>query len=375
MGALPKQVQQKIAEGERIAKELYSSDGEPKEPEEPKAPAPEGQKGGDPLSDSAPESAQGGTPPAEPPAAPKSPSPKAEPAQPASPPSGEGEGGDFQHKYQVLQGKYNKEVPRLQQENRELASTLQELRQRLTNTETLLASLKQQGEAPKQEPKKPLISEKEIEEFGPDLVDLMRRVAQMTAEEQLAAFGKQLTPRFQQLEQRASTAANSVAKSERQKLLDSLGDAVPNWQQMNTDPEFLGWLDQRDPFSRVKRGELLRDAYEANDSESVIAFFQSFQRENAAVQDDPAPAAAAPKQETPVKEAPRRLDDYVAPGTPKTGTADAQGESGRIWTRQDIRDLYSKFEMYRKKGKPVPKELMAQEADVIKAQHEGRIRD
>lgn len=65
----------------------------------------------------------------------------------------------------------------------------------------------------------------------------------------------------------------------------------------------------------------------------------------------------------------------MAPGTPKAGPqAGAPNEGGkRVWTHPQIVALYAKINEYTKKGKAAPKELQAEERDLMIAQREGRI--
>ena len=99
--------------------------------------------------------------------------------------------------------------------------------------------------------------------------------------------------------------------------------------------------------------------------------FKGFQSENAVVNPE---LPAAPPADPPV-EPQQQLDDFVAPGTPKTGTTSAPNESGkRVYTRKDISDFYAKKNEFVRKRKTIPDEYIAIEKDIIRAQSEGRIR-
>ncbi|MEE9366646.1 MAG: hypothetical protein V3W44_08175 [Dehalococcoidales bacterium] len=364
--ALPKAVRKQIAQANAILDEMKKAEeaavaGEPATPpkEEPATP-PTGEPATPPKEE-----------PATPPEGEPAPTPKEEPAptpkeKPVEDPA--------EHKYKVLQGKYNAEVPRLQSDLKAEKEAGQELRQRLLNVEGLLASLQHVREEPPTPPAPPAptISQEEIDQFGPDLVDLIRRVATDAAKPVVEAGVAPVKKDMTQVRESTSQVQNSMAQSARKRLFATLAEAVPGWEQQNEDPEFLQWLDEVDPFSGAKRGILLTHAFNASDTGRVIALFKGFLTENAAVHTEPADPAPVPLI-TP--EPQTTLDDLVAPGTPKTGSDSAPNESGkRLWTKQDISSLYAAKNDCIVSGKQIPDELLVLERDLIKAQKEGRVR-
>lgn len=292
-------------------------------------------------------------------------------AEPATPPAEPEK--DPEHKYKVLQGKYNAEVPRLQSTVKEQKDLIGELRQRQNNLESLLASMQTVSAEPPPAPAPtvPDITPEEIEQFGPDLIDLMERVAAKRILPEVDQRMGTVDTRFKEVEQSTSQHAEVVARSERDKVLQDLAAAVPNWEQQNEDEGFLGWLNERDAYTGAFRGQLLTQAYRQHDAERVIAIFKGFQTENAVVN----PSEPAPTPETPAPEPQVNLEDYVAPGTPKTGTTSAPNESGkRVWSRDDVSAFYAKKNEFVVKGKPIPDEFVKLEKDLIAAPRENRLR-
>jgi len=290
-----------------------------------------------------------------------------------------GEDAPWEHKYKVLQGKYNAEVPKLQKQVSEGHDTIQELRQRQNNLETMLASIQTTNQTPPKptEPPAPTISDEEIATYGPDLVEVIQRLARAEAEKMVAAGAKPLADRLGKVEQDASQVSQTVALSAQEKTVQALAAAIPNWLELNNDDNYLAWLDQVDPFAGKKRGVLLRQAFAANDAPRVIAFFKGYLTENAAV--TPEPTTPAPETPAPAatQEPQTSLETLVAPGAPKAPTASAPNEAGkRVWTQQEVAQLYAaKSEFIRKHpGKDMPEELQKQERDLFKAQGEGRLR-
>lgn len=373
MAALPKSVQKQIDEANRIAEEVYSKET-PKDQEQSEEVSAEASsedtqqpEGGDPVSASEPKDSQ----PTEGSTAQASADPEARQSEDQS-----RQGDGWEHKYNVLRGKYNAEVPRLQKENREISEHLRELQQRLNDTQALIATMNKRDSAPADQPdKKELdqISDEEIREFGPDLKDFIERVARVAVMPELQNALEERDQKFSKLERQTSTIAEQSTEAARDKFFSDLSREVPGWAEQNEDPKFLEWLDQRDPYAGRTRMQLLTEAYQKLDTPRVVAFFKGFQSENAVVtsqSDSTAPAKEERKQEPQTD-----LKDYVAPGTPKTGTASAPDGSGkRVWTREDISDLYRRREAYVRKGRSVPEDLLKLERDLHRAHREGRVK-
>lgn len=322
--ALPEQVRKQIAQADAIIDQLH-----PELREEDEAPAEEQ---------------------AAPPAAPQKEAPPPE--------------TDAEHRYKVLQGKYNKEVPRLQSEIRQFHDENAQLRQRLNDLQATIESMRTVSK----EPPAPLVSDEEREQFGDDLIDLISRVSKRDVLPELEKRLKDVDSHVKQVDEKVAQNAESMAESKRRETLEALAAAVPNWEQQNEDPNFLAWLGENEPSVGVPRGRLLTDAFQSDDAQRVIWFFKGFQSENAAAATDATPV----QQQQP--EPQQKLDDYVAPGSPKTGTASAPDESGkRVWTREDIAAYYRERQEFVKRGKKVPERLLKLERDIFRAQQEGRV--
>lgn len=356
MSALPKAVRAQVERSNQLATEYVNSlkGGEPPAGEPPAGEPPAGEPSATPP-------AASGTPPAA-----------------GAPPAGEPPKEGWEQKYKVLQGKYNAEVPRLQNQVRDQNTQLQSFQSQLTATQNLLASLSAQREpAPSaSQPATPpaatkLVKDEEVKEFGADLIDVIRRAAREEMSGLLPEIDRRVAPvaqRVNQVAQATQDVGQRVAQNDQQSVLAALATAVPNWQEMNEDPGFLEWLDQVDPFSGAQRGALLKQAYKAHDGPRVVAFFNGYLKEHAAVTPPAAPKvpAAAPAPQ-------RNLEQFVAPGTPKTGAASTQDGSGkRVWSRAEIGQFYSDVQAGRFKGTKEQRKQV--ETDIFAAQREGRIR-
>lgn len=342
---LPKAVQEQAAQADEIIKQVYAPEDPDKKPDKDL-----------PADNPKPEE----TPTGE------------QPDEPANEPASEGE---FEHKFKVLQGKYNKEVPRLHKQLRDSQQTNSRLNDRVSSLES---EVKRLNEAPAPKKENPL-SQDEIDQFGPDLIDIIRRVAKS---ETGVVLDEQLRPvreTMKQVKEKVAPEDKDDVESTRKQMLVDLGKEVPDWETQNEDPKFLKWLDGEDPITgRVRMAELA-DAYRTFDAETMIELFKGFQKENAVVNPEDEPSDETPEEDPAPKQDPEQpLEDLVAPGTPKTGSAGAQNESGnkKVWTQKEIREFYAYKNEFIKKNpeKELPEKVILQERDIFDAQHDGRIK-
>jgi len=315
MSALPKAVQKQVEEANRLAEQLA------KEREAP--PANDEQL---PEAQQAPPTAE-----AQPEAPPQEPKAEEAPSKPPVEP--------WEQKYRVLQGKYNAEVPRLQRTVQEQTEQVRLLQQQLTATQGMISAMGQrQQAAPAQQAPQRLVKPEEVNEFGEDLTDFIRRVAQEALNPTIEDRVKKVQQMVDQVRSSTQDFGKRIEMTDRERMLATLDAQVPNWRELNNDDGFLAWLEQVDPYVGQPRMELLKGAYERHDGMRVAAFFKGYKSENAVVT-PPAPAAPAPQKQEPQ----RKLDQFVAPGTPKqTGATGAQsGPEKRIWTEAQIKQFYT----------------------------------
>src|SRR5262249_20429899 len=76
----------------------------------------------------------------------------------------------------------------------------------------------------------PYLTNEDVTNFGPELVDLAQRAAQH-------AVG----PELQELERRNAELSARLAREVKRNLDVALERAVPDWRQVNQDPRWLQW--------------------------------------------------------------------------------------------------------------------------------------
>ena len=277
---------------------------------------------GEPPADATPAASE--TPPAD-----TAPAQGSENPAPANDSQNQQPADEWEHRFKVLQGKYNSEVPRFAQENKDLKLRLEQLESEMVQL--------------KATPPEPLVKQEEIDEYGEGLIDVARRIAQ----EELAKKQTEIDALKAQINQ-ISTATTNTAKNDFFKSLNAL---VPDWEQINADPSFLTWLDEFDELTGETRQSLLSKAEAARDASRVGKFFTSFKKTSS--------SWAANSQSA--------LEQQVVPPTNK---APDTPPSKKVWTRGEISEFYDRV----RKGAVSDADAIAIEADITAASIEGRIR-
>ena len=148
------------------------------------------------------------------------------------------------------------------------------LQDQIRNLETLVASMKAVQEPAKPaKSSEPLVTQEEIDQYGPDLIDIVGRVAKQVLEPYVDERVGAVEKNVKQVGESVASTQQSVAESARDRLYERLDKDVPEWRTINKQQEFVSWLNQVDPYTGVVRGVNLRAAFDRNDSDRVLAFF------------------------------------------------------------------------------------------------------
>ncbi len=287
--------------------------------------------------------------PAEQPKAEAKPEPKAEAK---SEPKGDDD--NWERRYNAMKGRYD----RSQEQIKDLSSQIQ-------NLQTMIASLQVQTPSqplPELQAER-LITEDEERDYGQDFL----KVVGKKAKEELAPIIKAYESKIAELEKKVQGVNSVVAQDSHAKLMSTLDEKLPTWRDLNTNEEFLSWLRLPDPFSGVIRHEMLKAAYAAGNASRVLAFFNGFLAEEAAV----APAKSDPDVPT-EKVAKVPLAKLAAPGRAKTAAGNSAPAEKPIFTRAQIAAFYAEVAAGKYRGKDAEKSKL--EAQLFEAQREGRIR-
>lgn len=245
---------------------------------------------------------------------------------------------NWEHKYKVLQGKYNAEVPRLHQELKQARHEIEFLKGKLAMMETLLAQ-KPINEPVRDDDNDEVV--KKLKEEFPDIYSAVKRMLDKYApKHELNEIATKVDTRVKQTEEQVQQKLYSA-------FLAQLAQKVPDWQVLNVDPEFLEWLSGKDRLSTRTRHELMLEAFQAGDVDTVAEFFLAYKE--------------AKKQQ-----APQQQPNIVPPAgrsSPPTG------KPKPIYKQSEIEEFYRLVAL----GRIPPDVKRKKEEEFISAMQEGRV--
>ena len=191
----------------------------------------------------------------------------------------------------------------------------------------------------------------------------MKRAAQ----EAVAAEIDALRQENEKLKSVIGGVGQKVEQSGRERVTAYLDTHVEKWKELNTDPEFIQWLNQQDVYAGELRKSLLDRAFYANDAERVARFFKGYLDEVAAV-------SKAAQPETPPQPSARGkvpLESLASPGVGHSGTADTSPDQGQVWKESEIAAFYRDAQLG--KFRKNPKEYEKIERSIQAAMHRNQI--
>jgi hypothetical protein len=266
---------------------------------------------------------------------------------PATPPEPEPQrDSGWEQKYRTLQLKYDNEVPRYAAELRELRHQVQAL-----SDELQAARAKP---TPPAEPDVTTVSEQDREAFGDDLVNLQERIARSVAAP-LERHIQELTQRLSKYETTAESVVTQQAATAEDRYFERLAVAVPDWEQVNSDPNWVDWLSGRYPGAGMSRQEQLNQARERLDLNATVEMFKAFEE------------LTQPRKQANQNQ---ELNRQVAPPKSRAPSTPVQDQSTRIWTQAEVAAAMDP----RKLRGMTPEAVERVMSEIDAAAAEGRIR-
>lgn len=251
----------------------------------------------------------------------------------------------WQSRFEVMQGKYNSEVPRL---SAEIAALKRQM-------ETLAAA-QQPATGENGEYRSPHVSDavrqtrayrKMVEEFGNDYAENHFEGAAVTARE---AAQTEVTP-----------LREEAAASARDRLHSDITRLAPNWLQTNDNPAFIQWAQSNvERYSGLPLIQLLNDAYTTGDAIRVATIFNDYEALNANRQ----PTDSNPNpQPSP--------DALLAPNNRGSASQTVDNNKGKVWTEAEAMKVLDDIAAGRiRRGSSQANEL---QAEIDRAYAEGRV--
>src|SRR5215831_16370621 len=109
------------------------------------------------------------------------------------------------------------------------------------------------------------LTEKDLQDYGPDVLDLAQRAALHAT-----------APELQRINDQNESLRRQLAQEQRRGLYQSLDTQVPNWREIDNSPEWRQWLAQPYELSGHTRQQWLNDAMAKGDAHRVASFFRGF---------------------------------------------------------------------------------------------------
>jgi hypothetical protein len=286
--------------------------------------------------------AQPEPPPVEPPAA--SPVPAQEPPKPAPPHDPRQEDPAYwRQRFLTTQGHLQAEKARFDQ-------TMAQMNERLK-------MLEEQKAKPEPTPK-PTADPKDVQEFGQELVEMVRR----NTEQMLGHFAKEhqalmadFGQRLMRLEQGVQSTAQTTQVTAEQVFSSQLAGLVPDWQQVNADERFLAWLGQIEPMVGITRQAILDDAVSKLDAQRTSQVFAQFK------QTLPQQTLAQPKA----------LEMQVSPSATAGTRVPIAAPSKPTFSNKQVQAFFSDLARGAYRGRETEAQAIEREIDL--AAQEGRI--
>lgn len=250
---------------------------------------------------------------------------------------------DWEQRYKTIQGKFNAEVPRLTAQVNELSTSLQ----------AALSEIEKMKHASPPPAAEPLVTEKDKEEFGADLVALQERIARQVAAPLQATIDK-LAEKLASYGEVVNTNAAQVASTAEERYFDKLAARVPEWEHINSDAKWLEWLEGRFPGVRQTRQQMLNAARAALDLEATVELFAAYKE-----------LTGTPKP-SPSKE----LESQITPGKGRANNSAPVSQEKKMYTGAEYAALLDPRNL-RKVGVQEAERLMS---ELDTALLEGRVR-
>lgn len=257
--------------------------------------------------------------------------------------------------YKAMEGRYRKANESLENAN-----------QRITDLENMIAQMRATQQPATQVDS--LLTPEEIQDYGPEFIDLVKRTAAETTRPLLAEIGR--------LQAQLGQVGQKVEVQRIDDMHDKMDQIMPQWRELNANPRFIEWSNLHDVYSGAIRKALMQEAWDRGDARRCAAFFNGFLAEENAtdptrvqpVRQGPQPAPMAPV----APQARITLESLAAPGRARSAAGDPPAEKP-MYTPQQISQFYVDVAQGRYRGREAEKAQI--EADIHMAQFEGRILD
>lgn len=254
---------------------------------------------------------------------------------------------DWEQRFKVLEGKYRAELPRLHEQNKELSERLDQA----------IKTMEAKSSEPQKTDSK-LVTDADIEAYGSDLVDMVRRASREEFDALAQKLVANLDARFGDVQAKVTRTEQRIVKSDTDKFWEAITapDAVPDFDAVNDDPRWFAFLDARVPGTRFTRRAVAEDAISSLDAVALIEQVKAF-KESLGIKPDATKTKTKPN-----------LNSQVAPSSSRASTP--SDTTGKVWSGQEYANALDHRNLQRMTREDY--EALVSEAETALA--EGRVR-
>ena len=177
----------------------------------------------------------------------------------------------WEQKYKSVRGHWAQTTAELQAQNRQYESQMAQMQKQV---DALMQMRKQDDVREKQS-----ADPKDVENFGADLIEMVKRYAEQTFQsmsDQFSGKAAELDGRLGALEQQVTGVSNRANTTLEQQFYATLNTLTPDWEETNQDKRWLSWLAETDPVYGSARQAALDNAHQQMDVQRVANVFKAF---------------------------------------------------------------------------------------------------
>jgi hypothetical protein len=216
------------------------------------------------------------------------------------------------------------------------------------------AAKKVEAEKPKE--RVSYVTDADREEYGDDLIDFQRRVAQEVSQESEERFEQQARV-IEELREQVSNTGSQVGEVG---FTQKLNNLVPGFDQLDNDERWVAWLNEVDPMTRGPRRDQAQAAFNSGDAEAVAHYVSLFRGSVEPI------ANGKSVRDT-------ELEKQVAPNRSASSTATrSAGKDTRIYSTNELEKSWAKIRTLSSDGKY--DDAAKLEAELTRAYMEGRVK-
>ena len=251
----------------------------------------------------------------------------------------------WKKRFETVQGKLNAEMPQLHQQLREQGEQLKDLSNQLSEKATPAEA------APS------LVTQKDLDDYGEDLIDTVRRTSTEMAKQVFAAERAALEKRFGAVESQMGQVGRQVERTAVETFWGDVTKLTPDWATVDKNPTWIDWLDSSPDYADVTYRSLAGQAIQRGDPQKIAKLVETWKRETGQTQ-----SAGTSRRPQP------NLSGQQAPSTVRSGGSTPV--TALTYSRAEYEALYD-VRNPRRYGDKKAEEMIA-EADLAVA--ENRVR-